>query len=151
MVTIATTREPVTVSLKGAYAQVTVTLRRLTSPHFGMARHAAQSILDDDGKLLVLLAEHDLLPKGSVKELKRLRDEDLVDYAAFMTGIRLWISAVECGLLGILSWTGIGQGGASAPVDRQTLEVLMLDESFSQQIMDELDLAARILLLEGKP
>lgn len=152
MVTVVTRRDPVTVPLSGAYAGVTVTLARLTSPQFAQARHAAQAILDDDGNVIVLMSEHDLLPPGGVRAWKRMRDDDPIAFAAFMTGIRVWVCAVECGLIGIQSWTGIKvEGGTAAPVERNLLEILMLDESFSQQIMDELDAAARILLLEGKP
>lgn len=166
MILIQLNREPVTIPLTGAYAGVTVTLRRLTSVHFAIARHAAQVILEDDGKLLILLSEYDLLPKGSVKEWRRLRDKEPVEYAAFLTGIRMWLVAVECGLLGIESWSGIGgvTGGADAPtgaggrdltapaaISREALQVLMQDEAYSQQIMDGLDSAARILRTEGKP
>jgi hypothetical protein len=81
-----------------------------------------------------------------------MKDKDPIQYAAFISGIAVWLAAVECGIRGILSWTGIeGDDKQPAPVSREVLEVLMLDEGFSQQIMNHLDAAARILVVEGKP
>lgn len=152
MIRIATTREPVTVALTGPYAGVTLTLKRLTSADYGEAQQAAHAIVTNDALLLSLLVEHDLLPKGGVKGWKRLKTHDLMGYAAFLSGIGVWLSAVECGVRGIDGWTGImGEGDAAASVSRETIEVLMLDEGFQRQAMAELDKAARILIVEGKP
>lgn len=152
MVRVSTTRTPVSVPLKGRYGEVTVTLNRLTSPHFAEARQAAQALLADDAKLLVLLAEHELLPEGGVRAWKRMKEDDPIRYAAFVSGVGIWLGAVECGLRGVMAWTGIvGEDEGPAPIDRATLEVLMLDEDFRQQVMDELDAAAKILVVEGKP
>lgn len=153
MIRVSTTREPVTVSLRAPYDGVEITLKRLTSADFAEARQAAQSLIQDDARLMVLMAEHDLLPgRNSPKAWKRLKDQDPVAYAATLTGIGVWVAAVECGLRGIEGWTGIlGDDDRPAPVNRTVLEVLMLDEAFSQQVMAELDRAARILVVEGKP
>ncbi len=81
-----------------------------------------------------------------------MKDGEPIRYAAFISGIGIWLGAVECGARGISAWEGIvGDDKAPAPVDHQTLEILMLDEDFRQQVMDELDAAARILVVEGKP
>lgn len=143
----------VTEPLKGRYASVTVTLRRLRSTEWEAAREAAQAVLRNDGKLLPLLVEHDLLPEGGVKGWKRMRDSAPMQYAVYLTGIAMWLTAVECGLAGIESWTGIASDrqGTPAPVSRDMLEVLMLDDQFSQQVMALLTEASVLVILEGKP
>ena len=153
MIRVSTNREPVTISLRAPYQGVEITLKRLTSADFAEARQAADALIRDDARLMVLMAEHELLPaRNSPKAWKRLKDQDPVRYAATLTGIGVWVAAIECGLRGIESWTGIiADDGKPAPVSRAVLEVLMLDEVFSQQVMAELDQAARILVLEGKP
>ena len=139
--------------LQGPFASVSVTLRRLRSTEWEAAREAAQAVLRDDGKLLPLLVEHDLLPEGGVKGWKRMRDGDPLRYAVFLTGVAMWLTAVECGLAGIESWTGVScdREGAPAPVSRDMLEVLMLDDQFSQQVMALLTEASVLVILEGKP
>lgn len=153
MIRVSTNREPVTVSLRAPYNGVEITFRRLTSADFAEARQAADALIRDDSRLMVLMAEHELLPgRNSPKAWKRLKDQDPLRYAATLTGIGVWVAAVECGIRGIDAWTGIlGDDGGPAPVSRAVLEVLMLDETFSQQVMAELDQAARILVVEGKP
>lgn len=152
MIRVSTSREPVTVSLAAPYGDVTVTLNRLTSVEYGEAHQAVQAILRNDAELLNLMVQHDLLPKGGVKAWKAMRDRDVLRYAAFLSGIGVWLAAVECGVRGIVSWEGIvGDDCQPAPVTREVLEVLMLDEAFSSQVMSRLDEAARILAVEGKP
>lgn len=152
MIRIGTQREPVTVTLRPPYGDVTVTLQRLTSADYGEARQAAQAITRDSSALLELLVKHDLLPEGGVTAWKRMKDKDAMRYATFISGIGMWLGAVECAVRGIKSWTGIvGDGGKPAPVDRETIEVLMLDEALSNQITGEIDRTARILFIEGEP
>lgn len=152
-VVVSTRTGTVTKELKGQFASVSVTLRRLRSPEWEAAREAAQAVLRDDGKLLPLLVEHDLLPDGGVKGWKRMRDDAPIQYAVFLTGIAMWLTAVECGLAGIESWTGVATDstGSIAPVSRDMLEVLMLDDQFSQQVMALLTEASVLVILEGKP
>lgn len=152
MIRIGANREPVTVSLRPPYGDVTVTLKRLTTADYGEARQAAHAILRNDAALIVLLAKHDLLPEGGVKVWKRMKDDDVLAYAAFLSGIGVWLGAVECALRGVRSWTGILDAkGRPAAVDRENLETLMLDEGLSTVLMAELDQAARILFVEGEP
>lgn len=151
MIRVGTLREPVTVALRQPYADVTMTLKRLTSADYGEARQAAQAITRDSAALVELLVKHDLLPDGSVKTWKAMKDADPMRYATFISGIGMWLGAVECGVRGILSWEGVlGVDGQPAPVDRDAIEVLMLDEGLSNQITAELDQAARILFVEGE-
>ncbi len=152
-IVVALSREPVTVSLTGAYVGVTVTLRRLTTPDYAEAQQAAQAIIQDESKLLPLLIEHGLLPEGKLKNWKRMKTSDPARYAAFLSGVAVWVGAVECGVKGIDAWTGIlGEDRKTpAPLCREVLEVLMLDDHFSSQVTSELDKAARILAIEGKP
>ena len=152
MIRIETNRDPVTVPLKPPYAGVTVTFKRLTTPDYGEARQAAHAILRDDAALINLLVKHDLLPEGGVKAWKRMKDKDVLAYAAFISGIGVWLGAVECAVRGVLSWTGVvDKKRRPVPVDREALEVMMLDEALSSLLMSELDQAARILLIEGEP
>lgn len=151
MIRIGATREPVTVTLKPPYGDVTVTLKRLTTADYGEARQATHNTLRNDAALINLLVKHDLLPDGGVKAWKRMKDEDVLAYAAFLSGIGVWLGAVECAIRGVQSWTGIVDGeGQPAPVDRENLETLMLDEALSTAFMEELDKAARILFREGE-
>lgn len=152
MIRIATNREPVTVHLRPPYGDVGITLRRLTSADYGEARQAAQAILRNDAELLNLLVKHDTLPAGGVKGWKRMKDDDALSYAAFLSGVGIWIGSVECALRGVLAWTGVvAEDGSPVPVSRDALETLMLDEALSSQVMAELDKAARILIIEGEP
>ncbi len=152
MIRISTSREPVTVALTGPYVGVTLTLKRLTTADYSEARQAAQAIVQDESKLLPLLVEHDLLPDGKVKAWKGLKTSDPMRYAAFISGVATWVSAVECGVMGITGWTGVAdEAGSPAIVSREALEVLMLDDTFSGQAMAQLDQAARIIASEGKP
>ena len=52
----------------------------------------------DEAKLLPLLVEHDLLPPGGVRGWKAMRDRDVLRYAAFLPGVSVWLTAVECGV-----------------------------------------------------
>lgn len=152
MIRIGATRDPVTVVLKPPYGDVTVTLKRLTTADYGEARQAAHAILRNDAVLINLLVKHDLLPPGGVKAWKRMKDEDLLSYASFLSGVGVWLGAVECAIRGVQAWTGILDAkGKPAAVDRENLETLMLDEVLSTVLMDELDKAARILFVEGEP
>ena len=141
---------PVTKTLRAPYSGVTVTVRRLRSPEWDSARERAQAIVRNDADLLNLLAKHDLLPNGSMKEWKRLKDKDPVRYAEFIIGIAMWLTAVECALVGVVQWTGIEvEKGVTAPLDREVLEVVLLDEALSDQIMGVLTEGARLLIIEG--
>ncbi|MCA0366809.1 MAG: hypothetical protein LCH57_01940 [Proteobacteria bacterium] len=143
---------PVTKALRAPYAALTITARRLRSPEWDSARDAAQAILRDDAALLNLLVKHDLLPPGGVRGWKRLKDADPAGYARFLTGIGLWLTAVECALVGLSAWSGVaGEDGADAPITREVLEVLLLDGALSDQIMAILTEAARLLVVEGEP
>lgn len=143
---------PVTKTLRAPYSGVTITVRRLRSPEWDSARERAQAIVRNDADLLNLLAKHDLLPNGSLREWKRLKDKDPVRYAEFIIGIAMWLTAVECALVGVVEWSGIEvEKGIAAPLDREVLEVVLLDEALSDQIMGVLTEAARLLIIEGEP
>nr|DAQ12750.1 MAG TPA: hypothetical protein [Caudoviricetes sp.] len=143
---------PVTKSLRFPYADVTITARRLRTPEWDSARDAAQAILRNDAELLNLLAKHDLLPKGGVRGWKRMKDNDPVAYAQYLIGIGMWLTAVECALVGVVDWTGIKtEDGAPAPIDRDILEVLLLDEALSDQVLGVVTEAAQLLIVEGEP
>ena len=73
-------------------------------------------------------------------------------YTQSLIGVAMWLTAVEAALVGVISWEGINTAdGAPAPVSREILEVLCLDDALSGQIMDVLGEAARLLIIEGKP
>jgi len=151
-VRVALKSEAVTRPLRAPYQDVTVTVRRLRTPEWESARDAAQAILRDDAELLNLLVKHDLLPKGGVRGWKRMKDDDPVAYAQYLIGIGMWLAAVEAALIGVEAWAGIEiDTGVPAPVDREVLEVLLLDEALSDQLMAVLTEAARLLIVEGEP
>lgn len=143
---------PVTKPLRYPYADVTITARRLRSPEWDSARDAAQAILRNDAELLNLLVKHDLLPEGGVRGWKRMKDTNPVAYAQYLIGIGMWLTSVECALVGVIAWTGINtEDGAPAPIDREILEVLLLDEALSDQILSVVTEAAQLLIVEGEP
>lgn len=144
--------EPVQKKLRPPYADVTITARRLRSPEWDTARDRALATVRDDAALLNLLAKHDLLPAGGVRGWKRMKDDDPVAYAQFMVGISMWLTSVECALVGVEAWSGInGDDGKPAPLTRDVMEVLLLDEALSDQIMGVVTEAARLLIVEGEP
>ena len=125
---------------------------RLRSPEWDSARDAAQAILRNDAELLNLLVKHELLPEGGVRGWKRMKDTDPVAYAQYLIGIGMWLTSVECALVGVIAWTGINtEDGVPAPVDREILEVLLLDEALSDQILSVVTEAAQLLIVEGEP
>lgn len=145
--------EPETRKLAVPFDNVTVTVKRLRTPEWEAAREAAQAIVRDDAKLWPLLVEHDLLPKGGLKALKRQRETDPLEYLAALSGIVVWLTSVECALAGLLSWEGIKDQatGKDMPVTREVLEALLLDDRMSGQLMAILTDVARLLVIEGKP
>ncbi len=76
-----------------------------------------------------------------------------LQYAVFLSGIGLWLTAVECALVGLISWEGVVDEGTRkpAPITREVLQVLLLDDRMSDQLMNILTEAARLLIVEGKP
>ena len=151
MIRVSLKTDPVTRSLPGLYGGVSVTVRRLRSPEWSSARVAAQATLQDDSQLLPLLVEHDLLPEGGVRGWKRMRDDNPAAYAVFLAGVQQWLTAVECALVGGSAWTGIMTEDGPAPVTREVLQALVLDETLRDFFMDTLTEAALLLVVEGEP
>lgn len=164
MLIVRTTREPVTVPLTGAYAGATVTLRRLTTPQFNNCRSRAMAILSDKEALVQVLERNGLIESGA--QLKAV-----IADPTFAAGYGGWLAGVECGLEAIIGWTGIETepgrpapiardrykvGGIADPLDpadleaRLVMETLFLCEGFERQVSAHIDLAARILVAEGK-
>lgn len=144
MIRISLNREPVTVPLSGAFTGCTITLRRLTSNEFAEANAATQALLRDSSKLVELLEEYGLRPKG--KKIKAV----LAD-ANFMAGIGSWIAAVECGQRAISAWTGfLDEAGAPIEPARPVLEAAFLSQPLMDQVVHRIDAAAQLLAVEGK-
>jgi hypothetical protein len=144
MIRISLNREPVTVPLSGAFTGCTVTLRRLTSNEFAEATSAAQARLRDSSKLVELLEEHGLRPKG--RKIKALLGD-----VEFMLGIGQWLGAVECGVRAISGWTGFAdETGAAIDPSRPVLEAVFLSKPFMDQVLPQIDAAAQLLAIEGK-
>lgn len=151
-VIVSLLKDPVTRRLPPPYQAVEVTLKRLRTPEWETARDRALSIVRDDAKLIGLLVDYDLLPGGSARRWKQMRDREPVEYAAFITGVSAWLTAVECCLAGIEKWSGVAlEDGAPAPLDQSTLRALLLDDAISAALMDVLTQAARLVVTEGKP
>jgi hypothetical protein len=152
-----------TEQLTGRFSTVSLTVNRLTSSGFGEAHHLTQTLLRDDAQLVGLMAKHDCFPRGGHKAWKRMKDKRPADYLIFLSGLGVWISAVECASRGLESWTGVcgvdrkpieierDGDGVLSETSRDAIEVLMRDEDFRNQTMALLDRAARILLTEGEP
>ncbi len=163
MIRVSTLQGPVTVTLRGAFVGVGVTLRRLTTVEFSRAQTRALAILADKEAFATVLTRNQLC--ASAAELNRaLSDVD------FQSGFAAWLGSVECGLAAILGWTGIEAENGPAPLARDpvkvmgrvspedphdlaarlVMETLMLDAGFERQVMAEIDAAARLLVVEGK-
>lgn len=156
MIRISLNREPVEEPLRGAFAGCTVTLRRLTSNEFAEASTAAQAIVRDASRLVVLIEEHDLRPEG--RKIKALLED-----AQFMMGVGEWLGAVECGIRAISAWSGfVGDDGRPIPVPgpkasdedkahwRRVMEAAFLSRPFMDQVLPRIDAAAQLLAVEGK-
>lgn len=143
-VRIALDRTPVEVALRGGFQGCTVTLRRLTSNEFAEAESAAKAVMQDKGRLVELLEEHDLRPPG--RKIRALTEDPM-----FMVGVGEWLAAVECGVRAITAWTGIlAADGTPLPVDRKALEAAFLNDAFLRQVLPEIDKAALLVVAEGK-
>lgn len=163
MIRVSLLTGPATEQLTGRFATVSLTVRRLTSAEYGEANHLAHTILRDDAQLVQLMAKHDCFPRGGVKSWKRMKDKRPLDYFAFLSGLGIWIAAIECAVIGLDSWTGVcgtdkapiqierDSDGVLSQASRDAIEVLMRDEDFRSQTMGFLDRAARILQTEGEP
>ncbi|WP_438853169.1 hypothetical protein [Brevundimonas nasdae] len=152
MVRVALKAEPVTRQLRPPYGDISVTVRRLRTPEWEGAREAAQAILRNDAELLPLLAQHDLLPKEGVRAWRQMKDQNPAEYTRYLIGISMWLTAVECALVAVTAWSGVQlEDKTPAPVTREVLEVLLLDQAISDQIMAVVTEAARLLYVEGEP
>jgi len=144
MIRIACDTDPVVVTCAGA----SISLRRLRPGAFSGATEASSEILADDDRLEQTMDAHGLFPAGGVDEWRLLKAADPQRYAETMTGLGLWLGAVECAERAIVSWEGlIVEGGAPAPLNRRTVEALMLDPKFSEDILKAID-AARPVITE---
>lgn len=163
MIRVALSREPVEVPLVGAFTGVVLTIRRLTAPDFSRAQGHVQSLLRDKGALATILLRNQLVETAA--DLERAQND-----LAFQTGFAVWLSSVECALVGIKAWTGVTlDDGAPAPLARDlskvagiadppdpadlaarlTLETLMLDQGFQAQVEAALNRSSRLLAIEG--
>ncbi|MBX9707052.1 MAG: hypothetical protein K2X61_03865 [Caulobacteraceae bacterium] len=153
MIRLSLNREPVTVRLRPPLADIELTLRRLTTVDFNEARQAARVLCNNSGKLQELMSEYQLLPgDNSLTDWKRMRTQDPLAYSAHLLGVEIWVSSVECAVRGIVAWTGlVGDDGKPLPVSRPAIEALMLVNDVADQILSQLDQAAQLIILEGKP
>lgn len=124
---------------------VSVTLRRLTSAEIETARAEALKVVQrlregDDALALYGLAGRDV--NG-----QRFNAADRNQ----MFRLGTIVAAVEQALLGFVSWTGFAdETGRPAPIDRQTLTIVMADTRFYSGAMEALAEASRLLDVEKK-
>lgn len=156
-------RDPVEVPLVGPFAGVVLTVRRLTSPDYIRAQEAARAILRDKSALAQVLLRHKLVT--SADDLARAQSD-----LTFQAGFGAWLATVECGLAGIVAWSGIELmdgspaplprdltkvAGIAEPVDpadlaaREVMESLLLDQGFAGQVEAALNRSSRLLAIEG--
>ncbi len=168
MILVETTRGTVEVALSGGYAGAALTLRRLTTPQFRNCQSRAMALLADAEALTTVLVRHELIERA--EDYKRALSDP-----SFAAGFGAWLGAVECGIEAITAWTGIlvrDDAGAAIPAPlarnrsriagdvepqdpadlqaRVVMETLFLDEHFQRQVSHHIDMAARILAIEGK-
>lgn len=151
MITIRTLRGPVQADFSDYFGlpegSVWIRLRRLTSVELDQARRVAIQVIAKVGQATSALADYGL--DGEDTNGVRISVHDVGQ----MSRVGRLVEVVEVAKSAIIEWAGFtldGEGGPPAPVDRQTLAVLLLDDGFERRLSAEIERAARILVAEGK-
>ncbi len=140
------TREPIWIQDRH-FPGVRIQIRRLNSMQMGAAKARTYDVLAKlrDGE--AALVPYGLA--GSDASGARFNPADMQE--AWRLG--LMIGGVETAIEGVIAWEGIciDDAGTLAEINREVLAQLMLDDRFYNWLTAELDMAARILVTEGKP
>lgn len=144
MIRLSLLRGPVEADLSDLYPGLKVTLRRLTSPEIGEARDAALEVLRQAREGLEALEVYGLA--GEDVHGRRLNPTD--PHQMLRAG--MLVGQVEIAVRAIEAWEGVClEDGEVAPVNRETLSLLLLDDAISRRLMREIEQACRVLISEG--
>ncbi len=145
MIRLSRLTDPVEVDLSKHYPGFKVTLKRLTAMDWQAATSTSSAALNAAKNGLAALADYGLdRPDANGVRLSPL-DLEQMTRAGYLVG------CVELCMLGILNWEGVElEDGAPAPINRETLSILLQDFALSRALLDELTKAARILISEGE-
>lgn len=146
MIRLSVLTEPVWVSFGERYPGVRVKIRRLRAREMEQARAmaiAASRKLQSGADTLAAYGLDKVDATG-----KHLNTSDPIQ----MASVGFFIGAVETALLAFMEWEGVNDtAGNPAPITRETLSVLMDDDGFQRRSLVEIELACRIVVVEGKP
>lgn len=137
--------DPVTVPGPGVYAGASFTFRRLRTAQMDAARGRVTQVLRDARQGLEALAPYGL--DGEDASGARINPLNPIHIA----GAHSIVAAVEICLEALESWTGVVSqpGGPLAPIDRETLSMLLQDPALCRWLLDQIDKANQILVTEG--
>lgn len=129
-----------------------VTLRRLTSPELQQIREGVVDKLMAATAGLAVLSDYGL--DGPDANGVRLDPAD----QGQMIRAGILVGQVEVMLAALVSWEGVAvlvdpgdesKGVQLAPITREVLSVLMLDDAISRRLLGEAEAAARLVISEG--
>lgn len=144
MIVLRTLRDPEWVDFSQRYAGVRILIRRLTTLEMREARSQAVQTLKAVESNLDALKPYGLHTPDATGVRLALTSEDQ------MARVGRLIGSVEVAIRAIEAWEGIAdEGGALAPVTRETLSVLLMDDGMETHLIREVDRLARILVQEG--
>lgn len=135
-------RDPEWVDLPGG---VRAKLRRLTSPELREAK--ARALLT----IKSLESSFDGLKVYGLQEADATGVRINIADEAQMMRTGLLISAVETAMDSLIEWEGVSltKGGPPAPITRDILAVLLLDDEIDNQLRSEITRLARVVVREG--
>ncbi len=139
MIVLSLLTAPVEVPLPDVGPGVSVTLRRLTSPQLALAHARAQDAVRQLGAGMVSAGEYGL------DSLNPLSPQEMLQAGHL-------IGAVETAMAALVSWRGIClEDGSPAPINRQTLSILLQAEAIDRVLRAEITAACRILAVTTEP
>lgn len=144
MIRLSLMTAPVEADLSDLYPGVKVTLRRLRSPELGEARDATNEVLRAAREGLEALKAYGLDGEdASGRRLNPLDPHQMIRAGMLVGQVEIAVRAIE-------AWEGITlEDGAIAPVSRETLSLLLLDDAIARRLMHEIERACRVLVSEG--
>lgn len=147
MIVLKTLRDPIVADFgEAGFPGVTVTLRRITAAEMEEAQAEAKRVVQR-----LKTGEAGLAPYGLAgRDVTGGRFNAADPGQMFRVGFT--IAAVEQALKAFVAWTGIAQadGVTPAPIDRETLTILMNDNAFATRALEAIGEAARLIAVEKK-
>jgi hypothetical protein len=145
MLVLKMRREPRWVDLSDLYSGFKVRLRSLTSGDFALARDRASKAMKAFYDGAQSIADYGLDYRDATGGRLDLSDPDQILRVGHVIG------SVEVAMLAITEWQGISlEDGSPAPVRREALTLLLMDEAVERRLIAEIDAVARILTDEKK-